>query len=180
MVVKLCLEGKIVNLMSAYAPQTGCDEVEKVTFWEEMDQQLSEIPADERLIIGGDMNGHVRSTREGTEKGHGGWGTGERNDKGENTKDYSHIKQVKDENGVVLWNKAKIKKRWKEYYEHLLNEENPEKIFEVGFQNLSMTHTTSRKVVKKAPKMKNGKEIGPGAEVWRSLREGIYKLWDLP
>ncbi|XP_066947057.1 uncharacterized protein [Macrobrachium rosenbergii] len=87
MVVKLCLGGKIVNIMSAYAPQAGCDEAEKVAFLEEMDRQLSEIPAEEGLIIGGDMNGHVGRTREGTERVHGGWGVGERNDEGEGVVD---------------------------------------------------------------------------------------------
>ncbi|XP_066957105.1 uncharacterized protein [Macrobrachium rosenbergii] len=57
-----------------------------------------------------------------------------------NIKDYSHIKRVKDGNGVVLCNTDKIKKRWKEYYEHLFNEENPRKFFEDGFQNLGKTY----------------------------------------
>ncbi|XP_066990050.1 uncharacterized protein [Macrobrachium rosenbergii] len=45
--VKLCLGGKIVNVLSAYAPQARCDEVEKVVFWEEMNRQLSEMAAEE-------------------------------------------------------------------------------------------------------------------------------------
>ncbi|XP_066953239.1 uncharacterized protein [Macrobrachium rosenbergii] len=65
----------------------GCDEVEKVAFWEEMDRQLSEIPAEERLIIGGDMNGHVGRTTEGIERVHGDWGVGERNDEEERVMD---------------------------------------------------------------------------------------------
>ncbi|XP_066980777.1 uncharacterized protein [Macrobrachium rosenbergii] len=74
-----------------------------------------------------------------------------------NNKDYSLIKQVKDGNGVVLCNEE-IKK-WKEYYEHLLNEENPTEFFEDGFQNLGMTRAISRKEVKKAlKKMKKGHE----------------------
>ncbi|XP_066963164.1 uncharacterized protein [Macrobrachium rosenbergii] len=92
MVVKLCLDGKVVNIVSAYAPQAGWDEVEKVTFWEEVDRQLSEIPAEERLIIGGDMNGHVGRTREGIERVHGGWGVGERNDEEER----SHLRGVRN------------------------------------------------------------------------------------
>ncbi|XP_066967139.1 uncharacterized protein [Macrobrachium rosenbergii] len=87
MVVKLCLDGEIANIVSAYAPQAGCDEVEKVAFWEEMYQQLSEIPGDGRFVIGGDINGHVGRTREGIERVHGGWGVGERNDEGEGVVD---------------------------------------------------------------------------------------------
>ncbi|XP_066953396.1 uncharacterized protein [Macrobrachium rosenbergii] len=81
-VVKLYLHGKISQHCECLAPQAGCDEVEKMAFWEEMNLQLSEIPVEKRLIIGGDMNGHVGRTREGTEKVHGGWGVGERNDEG--------------------------------------------------------------------------------------------------
>ncbi|XP_066988284.1 uncharacterized protein [Macrobrachium rosenbergii] len=104
------------------------------------------------------------------------------NDK--NTKDYSHTKQVKDGNRMVLYNENQVKERWKEYYEHLFNEVNPRKFFEDGFQNIVMTHTISRKEVKMAlKKIKNGKAIGPDgilAEVWKSLgEEGIDMLWDL-
>ncbi|XP_066982188.1 uncharacterized protein [Macrobrachium rosenbergii] len=83
MVVKLCLDGKIVNIVSAFAPKVRCDEDEKVA----VDRQLSEIPAEERLIIGGDMNGHIGRTREGIERVHGGWGVGERNDEEERVVD---------------------------------------------------------------------------------------------
>ncbi|XP_066964196.1 craniofacial development protein 2-like [Macrobrachium rosenbergii] len=78
---------KKVNTVGAYGPQAGCDEVKKVAFWEEMDRQLSEIPAEERLIIGGNMNGRVGRTREGIERVHGGWGVGERIDEGERVVD---------------------------------------------------------------------------------------------
>ncbi|XP_064080801.1 uncharacterized protein LOC135197700 [Macrobrachium nipponense] len=70
----------------ANAPQARSDEVEKVAFWEEMDQQLSKISAEE-IIIGGDMNGHARRTKVGIESGHGGWGVGDRNDKEERVVD---------------------------------------------------------------------------------------------
>ena len=100
------------------------------------------------------------------------------------TKDYTHIKQVKDENGVVLCSQDKIKMRWEKYYEKLLNEENPRMIFEDGVQNLGVTQSISRREVKKQlKKMKNGRAIGPDGipvEVWKSLgEEGIDMLWDL-
>ncbi|XP_066941395.1 uncharacterized protein [Macrobrachium rosenbergii] len=69
--------------------QVGCDEVEKVEIWKEMDRQLSEIPAEERLIIGSDMNEYVGRTREGIERVHGGWGVGERNDERERVADFA-------------------------------------------------------------------------------------------
>ena len=38
--VKVALNGEIINSMSAYAPQTGCGENEKIKFCEEMDEEL--------------------------------------------------------------------------------------------------------------------------------------------
>ena len=412
MVIKLCFQGKMINIFTAYAPQVGCDEEEKNSFWEDMNRELSEIPVEERVIIGGDLNGHVGRNKEGIERIHGGWGIGERNAEGERvidcavsfdlavvntwfrkdhskyityksggnesqidflmcrrshlkevknckiingegvatqhrlvvmdleikgiekskpthadpkikwwrltkeadkrqefkekvlrearlpegvkqwwdhnsevikrigaevlgmtsgktppcdkegwwwndevqkviktkkeakrdwekhgqqedkersqrckkeakkavaqakaqalseiyeeletpagerkihkiarsrnkaTKDFTHIKQVKDENGSVLCSQEKIKRRWEKYYEKLLNEENPRVIFEDGIQHLGVTQNISRREVKKQlKKMKNGKAIGPDGipvEAWKSLEEeGIDMLWDL-
>ena len=77
----------MVNIFSASAPQVGCSEEEKMSFWEDIDRDLNEIPADERLVIGGDMNGHVGRNREGIERIHGGWGVGGRNAEGERVVD---------------------------------------------------------------------------------------------
>ena len=87
MVAKLCWQGKMVYILSAYAPQVGCSEEEKMSFWEDMDRDLNEMPADERLVIGGDMNGHVGRNKEGIKRIHGGWGVGERNAEGERVVD---------------------------------------------------------------------------------------------
>ena len=46
--VKFTLNGEIINTMSAYAPQTGCGENEKRKFWEEMDEELRDIPDAEK------------------------------------------------------------------------------------------------------------------------------------
>ena len=40
------------------------------------------------------------------------------------TKDITHIKQMKDENGITLKKESDIIVRWKQYFEKLLNEEN--------------------------------------------------------
>ena len=52
--VKVALNGEIINIVSAYAPQTGCGENEKIKFWEEMDDELRNIPDTEKLWLGGD------------------------------------------------------------------------------------------------------------------------------
>ena len=39
-------------------------------------------------------------------------------------KDVQHVKIIKDENGNVMVNLEAVLKRWKEYFEKLMNEEN--------------------------------------------------------
>ena len=83
MSIKLGVEETVVNIICAYAPQVGCTEEEKETFWEQMDQDLSATLDDERVIVGGDLNGHIGRSRDGIERIHGGWGMRDRNDEGE-------------------------------------------------------------------------------------------------
>ena len=44
---------EIISIMSAYAPQTGCGENEKIKCWDEMDEELRDIPDTEKLWVGG-------------------------------------------------------------------------------------------------------------------------------
>ena len=83
MSIKLGLGATSVNVICAYAPQSGSTEEVKNSFWEEMDQELRAIPSRERVIIGGDLNGHLGSSRNGIDRVHGGWGVGDRNEEGE-------------------------------------------------------------------------------------------------
>jgi hypothetical protein len=48
-------------------------------FWEELDALISSVHISEKLIIGGDLNGHVGSTRVGFDGVHGGFGYVSRN-----------------------------------------------------------------------------------------------------
>ena len=82
MSIKLRVEETVINIICAYAPQVGCTEEEKETFWEQMDEELSSTLDDERVIVGGHLNGHIGRSREGIERIHGGWGMGDRNDEG--------------------------------------------------------------------------------------------------
>ena len=100
------------------------------------------------------------------------------------TKDFTHIKQMKDEHGSVLTENDKIKCRWESYFNRLLNEENPRVVFGNGAPNEGITPGICREEVRKALyKMKNGKACGPDeipVEVWKSLGEdGVDVLWDL-
>ncbi|GKA98478.1 craniofacial development protein 2-like protein [Tanacetum coccineum] len=55
----LVIEGETVNVISAYAPQVGLSEEEKKAFWDSLDEVVRESPTDQRLILGGDLNGHI-------------------------------------------------------------------------------------------------------------------------
>ena len=86
------------------------------------------------------------------------------------TKDFSHMKQIKNEHGVVLRDLDMIIGRWKGYLDKLLNEENPRSIFDDGVPNEGLTQGTSRNEVNVAiSRMKNGKATGMDGipiEVW--------------
>ena len=69
----------------------GCEEEEKETFWRQMDQELRAIPEGERVIVGGYLDGHKGISREAIERIHGGWGVGEKNEKGEMVTDVAKI-----------------------------------------------------------------------------------------
>ena len=60
--IKLILRGLTSNIISAYAPQTSLDEKVKRHFWEELDEVVRGIPFNEKIILGGDFNGHIRTT----------------------------------------------------------------------------------------------------------------------
>ena len=88
-------------------------------------------------------------------------------------KDFTQIRQSKDEEGVYLWEHDKIIERWKGYYGKLLNEENPGTVFGDGVPNEGLTPAINKKEVEVALKgMKHGKSMGPDGipvEVWKSL-----------
>ena len=100
------------------------------------------------------------------------------------TKDITHIKHIKDHDSVVLRKEEDILKRWKEYFEQLMNEENDRLIREDGQVNMGMVRGFSRQEVLNAlKKMKNGKATGPDmipVEAWKALGdEGVDILYDL-
>ena len=60
------------HIISCYAPQVGCTHDEKDEFWEHMDTGMQAVSRIERLIVAGDINGHVGSDRDGYDDVHGG------------------------------------------------------------------------------------------------------------
>ncbi|GJW79483.1 retrovirus-related pol polyprotein LINE-1 [Tanacetum coccineum] len=59
MTISVVIEGDTISVISAYAPHVGLSDVEKKSFWDALDELVRECPPDERLIIGGDLNGYI-------------------------------------------------------------------------------------------------------------------------
>ena len=53
------LDGVMLNVISAYAPQVRCIHEEKETFWLDLDETVEKIPRNERIMVGADLNRHV-------------------------------------------------------------------------------------------------------------------------
>ncbi|KAK3564529.1 hypothetical protein QTP86_022863 [Hemibagrus guttatus] len=193
MSLKLEIEGVMLNVVSGYAPQIGCELEEKERFWSELDEVIESIPMGERVVIGAD--GHVGEGNTGDEEVVGKFGVKERNLEGQmvdsiqrkrlakkkwdmdrtgenrqeykesqcrvkremskakqkaydklytrldtregekdlyrlarqrdrDVKDVQQVRVIKDKDGRVITSEESVQRRWKEYFEELMNEEN--------------------------------------------------------
>ena len=59
------LDGVMLNVISAYEPQIGCIRKEKETFWLDLDETVEKIPRNERIVVGADLNRHIREGNNG-------------------------------------------------------------------------------------------------------------------
>lgn len=98
--VKLEIEGEVWNVISCYAPQTGCTEEEKEEFWEHIDGEMQAVPSCERMVVAGDLNGHVGRDRTGYNDVHGGHGIGVANEEGIKILDFATAYQLRILNTV--------------------------------------------------------------------------------
>ncbi|KAK3571820.1 hypothetical protein QTP86_020578 [Hemibagrus guttatus] len=89
MSLKLEIEGVMLNVVSGYAPQVGCELEEKERFWSELDEVMENIPTGERVVIGADFNGHVGERNTGDEEVMGKFGVKERNLEGQMVVDFA-------------------------------------------------------------------------------------------
>ncbi|MCJ8750003.1 hypothetical protein PDJAM_G00194370 [Pangasius djambal] len=89
MSLKLETEGVMLNVVSGYAPQVGCELEEKERFWSELDEVIESIPMGERVVIGADFNGHVGEGNTGDEEVMGKFGVKERNLEGQMAVDFA-------------------------------------------------------------------------------------------
>ncbi|KAI5616453.1 hypothetical protein C0J50_24004 [Silurus asotus] len=62
------VEGVMINVISAYGPQVGCEMKEKEKFWMELDEVVDGKPRNEQLVIGADLIGHVGEGNRGDEE----------------------------------------------------------------------------------------------------------------
>ncbi|KAK3514502.1 hypothetical protein QTP70_018662, partial [Hemibagrus guttatus] len=89
MSLKFEIEGVMLNVVSGYAPQVGCELEEKERFWSELDEVMESIPTGERVVIGVDFNGHVGEGNRGDEEVMGKFGVKERNLEGQMVVDFA-------------------------------------------------------------------------------------------
>ena len=67
MYMTLDIDGVMMTVISAYAPQVGCLIEEKDKFWRDLDDVVESIPKEERVVIGADFNRHVGEGNRGNE-----------------------------------------------------------------------------------------------------------------
>ena len=89
MYMKLDIDGVMMTVISAYAPQVGCLMEEKDNFWTDLDEVLESIPKEERVVIGADFNGHVGEGNRGNDNIMGRYGDKTRNAEGQMVVDFA-------------------------------------------------------------------------------------------
>ena len=80
--LKMELDGVMLNVISAYAPQVGCIREEKEAFWLDLDETVEKISTNKRIVVGADLNGYVGEGNNGDEECMGRHGLGKRNNEG--------------------------------------------------------------------------------------------------
>ena len=93
--MKLDIEGEVWNIISCYAPQTGCAEYEKDHFWETIASEMQAVERSEQLVVAGDLNGHMGSDKIGYEEVHGGHGVRAPNEEGIKVLDFATAYQMR-------------------------------------------------------------------------------------
>ena len=88
------LDGVMLNVINAYAPQVRCTREEKETFWLDLDETVEKIPRKERIVVGADLNGHVGEGNNGDEECMGRHGLGKRNNEGQAVVDFAKRREL--------------------------------------------------------------------------------------
>ncbi|KAK3513022.1 hypothetical protein QTP70_000183 [Hemibagrus guttatus] len=95
-------------------------------------------------------------------------------------KDVQQVRDIKDRDGRV-WSEESVQRRWKEYFEELMNEENEREKRVEGVNSVEQKVDKIRKdeVRKALKRMKSGKAVGPDdipVEVWKCLGEAAVEF----
>ena len=99
-----------------YAPQVGCTEDEKDLFWDSLAELMRDIPKDEDVYIGADLNDHVGEKCKHFSSVHGGHRLGTQNPEGESILQFAEAEnlvvantwfQKKDEHKVTYSSRGK-------------------------------------------------------------------------
>ncbi|KAK3568191.1 hypothetical protein QTP86_000234 [Hemibagrus guttatus] len=96
-------------------------------------------------------------------------------------KDVQQVRVIKDRDGRVLTREESVQRRWKEYFEELMNEENEREKRVEGVNSVEQKVDKIRKdeVRKALKRMKSGKAVGPDdipVEVWKCLGEAAVEF----
>ncbi|MCJ8740989.1 hypothetical protein PDJAM_G00065450 [Pangasius djambal] len=96
-------------------------------------------------------------------------------------KDVQQVRVIKDRDGRVLTSEESVQRRWKEYFEELLNEENEreKRVEEVTSVEQKVDKIIKDEVRKALKRMKSGKAVGPDdipVEVWKCLGEAAVEF----
>ena len=91
-------------------------------------------------------------------------------------KNVQHVRVIEDKNGNVLVNSEAVLKRWKEYFEKLMNEENNRdpRTEEAEAVNEEVNCVSREEVKNALRRMKKGNAVGPDelpVEVWKCMGE---------
>ena len=78
-------------------------------------------------------------------------------------KDVQHVRVIKYENGNVMVTSEAVLKRWKEYFEKLMNEENnrDHRTEEAEVVNEEVNYVSRKEVKNALRRIKKGKAAGP-------------------
>ncbi|KAK3535805.1 hypothetical protein QTP70_021117, partial [Hemibagrus guttatus] len=96
-------------------------------------------------------------------------------------KDVQQVRVIKDKDGRVITSEESVQRRWKEYFEELMNEENEREKRVEGVNSVEQKVDKIRKdeVRKALKRMKNGKAVCPDdipVEVWKCLGEAAVEF----
>ena len=91
-------------------------------------------------------------------------------------KDVQHVRVIKDENGNIMINSEAVLKRWKKYFEKLMNDKNDKdsRTEEPEVINEEVNCVSGEEVKNALRRMKKGKAIGPNelpVEVWKCMKK---------